>query len=70
VFENHISPLNKVMQSSEELTMFCDQQKDSPKIQELFHQGIDPHRLSAKVLQQHSPVLNICQILYATTIET
>ncbi len=58
------------MQSSEELTMFCDQQKDSPKIQELFHQGIDPHRLSAKVLQQHSPVLNICQILYATTIET
>ena len=70
MFENHISPLNKVMQSSEELTMFCDQQKDSPKIQELFHQGIDPHRLSAKVLQQDSPVLNICQILYATTIET
>jgi hypothetical protein len=70
VFENHISPLNKVMQSSEELTMFCDQQKDSPKIQELFHQGIDPHRLSAKVLQQNSPVLNIDRILYATTVET
>lgn len=57
------------MQSSEELTMFCDQQKDSPKIQELFHQGIDPHRLSAKVLQQNSPVLNIDRILYATTVE-
>ena len=52
------------MQSSEELTMFCDQQKDSPKIQELFHQGIDPHRLSAKVLQQHSPVLNIITTNY------
>jgi len=47
------------MQSSEELTMFCDQQKDSPKIQELFHQDQDPHLLSAKALQQHSPVLNI-----------
>ena len=55
------------MQSSEELTMFCDQQKDSPKIQELFHQGIDPHRLSAKVLQQDSPVLNICHLISLPT---
>jgi hypothetical protein len=58
------------MQSYEEITMFCDQHKDSPKDQELFHQDQDPHRLSAKVLQQDPPVLNICQILYATTIET
>ena len=58
------------MQSSEDLTMFCDQHRDSPQDQELFHQGIEPHRLSAKVLQQHSPVLNIDRILYATTAET
>ena len=68
-FEDHNSPLNKVMQSSEELTMFCDQQKDSPKpkIQELFHQDQHPHLLSAKVLQQHSPVLNICHLISLLT---
>jgi hypothetical protein len=66
-FEDHISPLNKVMQSSEEITMFCDQQKDSPKNQELFHQDQDPHLLSAKVLQQHSPVLNICHLISLLT---
>ena len=48
------------MQSSEDLTMFLDQHKDSPQDQELFHQGIEPHLLPAKVIQhQHSPVLNI-----------
>lgn len=58
------------MQSSEETTMFCDQHRDSPQDHELFHQTGDPHRLCAKVLQQHSPVLNIDRILYATTVET
>jgi hypothetical protein len=62
-FEDHNSPLNKVMQSYEEITMFCDQHKDSPKDQELFHQDQDPHRLSAKVLQQDPPVLNICHLI-------
>jgi hypothetical protein len=55
------------MQSSEELTMFCDQHKDSPKNQELFHQDQDPHRLSAKILQQDPPVLNICHLISLPT---
>jgi len=61
MFKNHMFLLQDL-----EKDQGIDQHQDL----ELFHQDQDPHLLSAKVLQQHSPVLNICQILYATTIET
>ena len=40
-----------------------DQGIDQHQDLELFHQDQDPHLLSAKDLQQHSPVLNICHLI-------
>jgi hypothetical protein len=58
MFKNHILLLQDL-----EKDQGIDQHQDL----ELFHQDQDPHRLSAKVLQQHSPVLNICHLISLLT---
>jgi hypothetical protein len=58
MFKNHILFLQDL-----EKDQGIDQHQDL----ELFHQDQDPHRLSAKVLQQDSPVLNICHLISLPT---
>jgi hypothetical protein len=58
MFKNHILLLQDL-----EKDQGIDQHQDL----ELFHQDQDPHRLSAKVLQQDSPVLNICHLISLLT---